>query len=312
MNLKPRPLLVDKVTIITGASSGIGEATAREFAQAGAIVVIAARRAERLEQLAQEIQRAGGTVLAVPTDLTDPNQIHKLISQTLQRFGRIDILVNIAGAGNYDWFENHTYESLLHAYATNILGMAELIRQVIPTLQAQRAGLIINMSSYASRVTAPPLTLYSSTKAAVDRLTDGLRRELRPWGIEVIRIHPSEVSGTEFMEHAVKNKNVNYRSVPLGRVKRETVAKAIVHLVERPRRTRYVSRLNDILVFLDTWKPGLLDWLSAVWVRARRKEELPMADEVAPVKYSTSMPWLFPATLVLGLALAQWVAKKRG
>src|ERR1051326_3743645 len=251
MKTSPRPALADKVAIITGASSGIGEATAREFAQAGAWVVLAARRANRLERLANEIQQAGGKALAVPTDLTKPNQIQNLVQQTLKKFGRIDILINVAGAGHYDWFENHTYDDLLQTYGTNIIGMAELIRQTIPTMQAQRSGIIINMSSYASRVTSPPLTLYSSTKSAVDRLTDGLRRELRPWGIKVMRIHPSEVSGTEFKEAAVKNTNVKYCSMPLGRVKRETVAQAIVQLVERPRRMLYISRLYDALVFVD-------------------------------------------------------------
>src|SRR5512138_3263446 len=110
MEIKRRPAIDGKVVIVTGASSGIGEATAREFAQAGAITVLAARRAERLERLQQEIEEIGGQALAVPTDVTDPDQIRNLVQTTLSAFGRIDILANIAGGGLYNWLEKFSFE----------------------------------------------------------------------------------------------------------------------------------------------------------------------------------------------------------
>src|SRR5688572_16900282 len=105
MNTEMQLTLAGKVAIITGASSGIGEAAAREFAKAGVITVLAARRVQRLERLAEEIHAAGGAALPVPMDLTDPAQITRLVQTTLAHFGRIDILANIAGWGHYDWFE---------------------------------------------------------------------------------------------------------------------------------------------------------------------------------------------------------------
>src|SRR5512132_3436637 len=104
MKMNRRAAIDGKVVIVTGASSGIGEATAREFAQAGAVTVLAARRARRLEKLEKEIEEMGGIALAVPTDLTDLDQITNLVQKTLSTFGRIDVLANIAGWGLYDWF----------------------------------------------------------------------------------------------------------------------------------------------------------------------------------------------------------------
>ncbi len=274
METKTWPAITGKVAIVTGASSGIGEATARELARAGAKTILAARRLGRLERLAEEIRAAGGTALPVRTDLTDQNQISSLIQVTLATFGRIDILANIAGWGHYDWFEELSNEDLRRPYEVNIIAMAELIRLVLPTMKTQRSGLILNMSSYASRIAVPPLTVYASTKYAVEGLSDGLRRELRPWGIKVVRIHPSAVSGTEFKAIAESNGGVQYASSPLGRVTRQYVARVILRAVERPRRAVFVGRLYDIAVFIHTFFPGFVDWASSTWVRWKRRKEL--------------------------------------
>jgi len=143
-----RKLAIDgKVAIVTGASSGIGEATARELAQAGAITVLAARREEWLQQLDREIKEMGGRALAVPTDLTQPVQITNLVQTTLKKFGWIDILANIAGAAVYDWFEELSAEEIRNPFEVTVIGMAELIRQTIPYMKAQRSGRILNISS---------------------------------------------------------------------------------------------------------------------------------------------------------------------
>jgi NADP-dependent 3-hydroxy acid dehydrogenase YdfG len=305
MMLIPKRAIAGKVVIVTGASSGIGEATARAFAMAGATVVLAARRAERLERLAEEIFSAGGTALPVPTDLTDIDQIRNLVQTTLTAYGRIDVLANIAGWGRYDWLEELSPENLRMQYEVNVIGLAELTRQVLPVMKAQRSGHILNMSSYASRIAAPPLTVYASTKYAVEGLTDGLRRELIPWGIRVTRIHPSGVTGTEFNQKARQDGGIEFQSFPIGRVSREKVAQEMVKLVENPRRALFLSRLYDVPVVLNKLFPGLVDFLTSTWVRLKRREELqePHPRPTQPVSYLSSPFGLIVAVLFFAVVL---------
>lgn len=292
----------DAVAIVTGASSGIGEATAREFGRQGAWVVLAARRAGRLEEIAREIQAEGGVALAVPTDLNSVDSITNLVRTTRDYFGRIDVLANIAGWGRYDWFEEFSAEDLRKQYEVNVLGLAELTRQVVPVMRAQRSGHIINMSSYASKIAVPPMTVYASTKYAVEGLSDGLRRELLPWGIHVSRVHPSGVKDTEFNPKAGRSGGIRYRSLPLGRVSRERVAREIVGLVERPRRAIFFSRLYDVGVFFNLFFPGLVDWASGLWVRRmqRQQEGTPAPVRGTKARYPGSLP--IAGLAVLGVA----------
>jgi NADP-dependent 3-hydroxy acid dehydrogenase YdfG len=274
MNTKIRPDIAGKVAIVTGASSGIGEVTALEFAFAGAKVVLAARRIERLQKLAETIRAWGGIALPVQTDLTVIAQIRNLVQTTRATFGRIDVLANIAGSGYYDWFEELSSDNLRQHYEVNVIGLAELTREVVPVMKTQRSGFILNMCSYSSVISAPPLTVYASTKYAVEGLTDGLRRELIPWGIKVMRIHPSGVTGTEFKEKASRDGGIQFRSISLGQVSRERVAQTLVRLVERPRREVYLGRLYDVPAILNKLLPWTIDLASSIWVRLKQAEEL--------------------------------------
>jgi NADP-dependent 3-hydroxy acid dehydrogenase YdfG len=313
MEMNRRPAIDGKVVIVTGASSGVGESTAREFARAGAVTVLAARRRQRLERLEKEIVAMGGTALAVPTDLTELEQITNLVQTVLSTFGRIDILANIAGWGFYDWFEELSAEELRRHYEVNVIGLAELTRQVIPTMKAQHSGFILNMSSYVSRISVPPLTVYASTKYAIEGLTDGLRRALLPWGITVIRIHPSSVSGTEFNKNVVRKDGVEYKAVPIGRISRERLARNIVGLIEKPRRALFMSRLYEVPVLLNKLFPGFIDWTSATWVRRKYKQEhKPVPNEIDTVHYSSSFSlWQLTGGLsLLALIAHLWRRKK--
>jgi short-subunit dehydrogenase len=282
MNTKIRPAIAGKVAIVTGASSGIGEVTALEFALAGAKVVLAARRIERLEKLAETIRAGGGIALPVQTDLTIIAQIRNLVHTTLATFGRIDVLANIAGTGYYDWFEELSSDNLREHYEVNVIGLAELTRQVVPVMKAQRSGFILNMCSYSSVISAPPLTVYASTKYAVEGLTDGLRRELIPWGIKVIRIHPSGVTGTEFKEKASRDGGIQFKSISLGQVSRKKVAQTLVRLIERPRREVYLGRLYDVPAILNKLFPWTIDLASSIWVRLKQAEELKKGQKEQP------------------------------
>lgn len=311
MQMQRRPAIDGKVVIVTGASSGIGESVAREFARGGAITVLAARRAERLEGLQKEIEEMGGRALAVPTDLTRLGEITHLVQETLANYGRIDVLANIAGWAIYDWLEELSAEELRQTYEVNVIGLAELTRQVIPPMKAQRSGFILNMSSYVSRISVPPLTVYASTKYAIEGLTDGLRRALLPWGITVIRIHPSSVSGTEFNQRVLRGGTVQYQPVPIGRISRERLARHIVDLIERPRRALFISRLYEVPVLLNKILPEVIDWVSATWVRRKQKQELRSAEEVVPVRYTSSIsPWHVAAG-ALAVALVASLLRRR-
>jgi short-subunit dehydrogenase len=156
------------------------------------------------------------------------------------------------------------------------------------------------MSSYVSHISVPPLTEYASTKYAVEGLTDGLRRALLPWGITVIRIHPSSVTGTEFNQRVHRGGTVQYTPAPIGRISREQLARQIVDLVERPRRALYISRIYDIPVLINKLFPEVVDWISANWVRRKQKKEIPSPEQTAQVEYPPSYTlWQLGGILVL-------------
>jgi len=267
--------LTGKIIIVTGASSGIGEATSWALSQKGATVVVAARREFRLKALADKINQSGqGKALAIKTDVTRPTDTSRLVNSTIQAFGRIDVLLNIAGWGSYDWFEKFSQRELKHQFEVNIVGLAELTRQVVPVMKSQRSGHIINMASYASRVSVPPLTVYAATKYAVEGLSDGLRRELAPWGIRVSRVHPGSVTGTEFNQKAKERGGLAYQSIPIGRVSREYVAQRIVRLIQNPQPELLIGRIYDIPAFINRHFPKTVDWFYYLWVYFKRRQEL--------------------------------------
>ena len=160
----------DRVVIVTGASSGIGEATARAFGQQGAKIALAARRVDRLETVAKDIEAFGteAEALVVAADLSQLADIQNLVNQTLARFGRIDVLFNNAGFGRLDWLENlDPVQDIEAQYAVNVLGVVQTTRQVLPVMIGQKGGHIINMASMAGLVGTPTYTIYASTKFAV-------------------------------------------------------------------------------------------------------------------------------------------------
>jgi short-subunit dehydrogenase len=168
------------------------------------------------------------------------------------------------------------------------------------------------MSSYVSRISVPPLTVYASTKYAVEGLTDGLRRALIPWGITVIRIHPSSVSGTEFNQRVVRPGTVRYKAVPIGRISRERLARHIVHLIEEPRRALFISRIYEVPVLINKLFPEVVDWVSSAWVRRQQKKERQFAPEgTVPAHYSRSASlWpLAGGLIVLALVTRLWRRK---
>ena len=159
-----------KVAIVTGASSGIGEASARCLARAGFRVVIAARRAERLEHIAKEISQGGGVALPVATDLVDEAARSTLVRRSVDAFGRIDVLVNNAGFSPAAALEQLPMEELLRTFQVNLFAGLQLIGEVTPIMREQGGGRIVNMSSLAGSVPAPLAVAYAATKGAIINL----------------------------------------------------------------------------------------------------------------------------------------------
>ncbi|MCH2187840.1 SDR family oxidoreductase [Myxococcota bacterium] len=186
------------VAIVTGASSGIGEASARALAAAGFGVVLAARRADRLKALAEEIESKGGQALAVPADLAEEAATHGLVDQAMDRFGRVDVLLNNAGYSPAAANEQISRSALRHTFEVNLFSALQLAAEVSPIMRAQGSGRILNMGSLGGSVAAPLAIPYAGTKAGMEAVTRGLRLELAPFGIHVSLIVPGFIDTETF------------------------------------------------------------------------------------------------------------------
>jgi len=242
-----------RVVVVTGASSGIGEATARAFGRAGDRVVLTARRAERLVQVAARLPEAH----VIPADLTRSGDIMRLVRETLDRFGRIDVLVNNAGLGRYDWIERLTEDEIRQDLELNLIAPIVLARVVVPVMQAQRHGVIINVGSVAGRIAVPTMAIYNAAKFGLDGFSEALRRELLPQGIHVCILYLGGVAGTEFGQHRRVLPGV---STPRWlQLTPERVARAIVDLADRPRGRRVLPALFRVAMAVNGLLPVLID-----------------------------------------------------
>lgn len=189
-----------KVVLVTGASSGLGAHFARTLAGAGASVVVAARRVDRLSALCEELETAGGEVAPVRLDVTDPESIAAAVERVGASFGPIDVLVNNAGVGLSSRFVDTTVDQWNEVIGTNLLGVANVARAVVTSMMAaERPGSIINIASIMGLRTGPAASAYGSSKAAVMHLTRGMALELARYRIRVNAIVPGFFA-TELME----------------------------------------------------------------------------------------------------------------
>lgn len=266
-----------KVVIVTGASSGIGEATARQFGREGAKVVLAARRVDRLQALAQEIAAlgTGAETLVVQADLSKLDDIQSLITQTLNKFNRIDVLVNNAGFGRLDWLEKlDPIKDIRSQFDVNVLGVIQTTRQALPVMIGQRSGHIINMGSMAGLVATPTYTVYAASKHAVHGFSEALRREVKPWGIDVSMIYPGGVT-TEFGQHAGIKRKTQATTPRFLLLTAEEVGRAVVQLVRRPRAMWILPWLWSFTVWLNRNLNWLVDYTTINrFTIPEREEEL--------------------------------------
>src|SRR3954467_13099361 len=189
-----------KVVIITGASSGMGEAAAKHLSNLGATIVLGARRADRIEKLAREINDNGGKALAFAVDVTQREQVKKLVDATVEQFGRVDILLNNAGIMPLSLVESLHVDEWDKMIDVNLKGVLNGIAAVLPCMKEQKSGQIINTSSVAGHKVFSGSAVYSATKFAVRALTEGLRMEVKPYNIRTTIVCPGAVK-TELLEH---------------------------------------------------------------------------------------------------------------
>ena len=182
-----------KVVVITGASSGLGEATARHLSAQGATVVLGARRLERIETLAGELASNGGKSLAVQTDVTDREQVTRLVGAAKATFGRVDVMLNNAGLMPHSPLERLKVDDWDRMIDVNIKGVLYGIAAALPHMVAQRSGHIISVSSVAGHKVRPGSIVYSATKHAVRVISEGLRQEVKPYGLRTTVISPGAV-----------------------------------------------------------------------------------------------------------------------
>ena len=234
-----------KVAVVTGASSGIGEATAEALAAEGAAVVVAARREERLSELVERINGDGGKALAVECDVTDEGQAHDLIQRAKDELGSVDILVNNAGVMQLSKVEKGLSDEWRTMFEVNVLGLLYATDAAVQVMKEQGSGHVVNISSVAGRKTRPGVGVYSGTKFAVNAISEALRQELVEDNVRVTVVEPGAVE-TELTDHitdeeAKEGINALYQ---LDILQAEDIANAIAYCVTQPARVS----INELLI----------------------------------------------------------------
>jgi len=266
----------DQVAVVTGASAGIGKALALQLAALGAKVVIAARRLDRLEQVAEECRQGGGSVLTVQTDVSDEPQCRALIEKTIDAFGRLDMLVNNAGMAASALFDDFPDLSLFrHTMAVNFYGAVYCTYYALPHLKKTR-GRIVAVSSLGGKIAIPYNTPYCASKYGLHGFYDALRMELYQSGVSATVVCPWWVV-TEF--HTAQ---LNKDGIPVGAARGRDMYTASMMTADRcagiilqaalRRRREVLMGPGPLAVWLKLFAPGLLDWLAVrVFMDAARR-----------------------------------------
>ncbi len=260
--------------IVTGASSGIGQATARALVEAGAQVVLASRQRERLEEVARAMAGLPGRPLVVPTDVREASSVQAMVAEAVAHMGGVDILVNNAGVGLDASLAQGDVDHMRYVLDVNLLGAVHCIQAVVPHMQAQGRGVIVNVSSVAGRLAMPYGAIYSASKAALAALSTALRVELAPYGIKVVAVFPGYTS-TPFRQNSIKEVALPPPSPLLRPVPPAAVARRILRAIQREERQAYVTWADRLAVLLGELFPALVEvGLRRLWLGSRQPQPL--------------------------------------
>jgi len=255
--------LKGKVAVVTGASSGIGEATAKELAARGAPVVLASRAVDRLEALRLGISASGGQALAVETDVSDRDSVEAMVRLAVGEFGSLDVLVNNAGLGLSGMISEVRAEDVRRVFEVNTVGPLNCIQAALPHMG--EGGRIVNVSSVVGKRAIPKVGAYCATKSALNALSDALRVEIGGRKITVTSVYPG-TTRTNFRENSRRTKSEKRGWRPKG-VTPDVVAKKIADAAERGPRDVYVTVQDRLFIAGVTLFPGLADRVLRLWVR---------------------------------------------
>ena len=239
-------MLKNKVAIITGASSGIGYATALTLSKAGIRVAVGARRTERLQELEKQIIKNNGEILVQKTDVTRKSDCDSLVNTIVEKWGKVDILINNAGLMPLSYFKNGKVEEWEQMIDVNIKGVLYCTSAVVPYMLEKRSGHIINISSVAGRIVFAGGSVYCATKHAIAALSEGLRKELSPtYNIRVTCIEPGAVE-TELLESITDESMTGFiqATKDMETLRSDDIANAILYAVQAPGHVN----VNEILI----------------------------------------------------------------
>jgi short-subunit dehydrogenase len=255
-----------KTAVVTGASSGIGAATALRLAREGMQLVLVARREERLQDLANEIKAAGGEALPMAADLSHEEERLRLYAQIAQRFENTDVLVNNAGFGWYGYFAEMPWSTAMEMMQVNNAAVAHLTSLFLPGMRARNAGHIVNVGSIAGGLPSQGVALYSATKSFLDAFTTALHREMGGTKVRVSIVRPGAVA-SGFFDAAAKRRARLPGAIERAGISAGRVAERIWGLLNRPRRVVYVPWEMWISPWLELSFGWLMDLLGPLLLR---------------------------------------------
>jgi short-subunit dehydrogenase len=259
----------DKIAVVTGASSGIGAATARRLAREGMRVVLVARRLDRLEELAGEIRQGGGQAYTIPADLMQESDRLHLFQEVTKRYGDVDILVNNAGMGWYGYGSDMSWKTALEMLQVNVEAVVQLTLDFLGRMRLRDAGHIINVGSISGSIPSQGIALYGATKSFLDNFTTALYRELTGTRVHVSVVRAGPVQ-TEFGEVALSKENGGHVPTEHVGVTADYVAWRIWKLLLRPQRVIYVPGWLRVVPWAELAFGWIIDRVGPLLLRKQK------------------------------------------
>ncbi len=268
--------LKEAVVVVTGASSGIGRATAHEFANKGSSLVLAARSESELREVVAECEQRGAKAIAVPTDVTDEAAVLALAQRAIDTFGRIDVWVNNAAVSFFGKLHEVPMEDFRRVFETNVFGYVHGARAVIPVFREQESGVLINVSSLVARMPQPYTSAYTMSKHAVRALGMSLRQELvldKQKNVYVSTVLPATID-TPFFQHAANYTGRTPKAMPPV-YPPENVARMIVEMAQHPKREVYVGNAGRLMNMQMKFMPAMTERAAATMVDREHLADTP-------------------------------------